>query len=74
MIPAEAFVDDYPQLTELLGAAVPIAEDLGQGALRFYDSCGVKRLSDAAILSRTQIGNPQEEPNRIGATKTRPAT
>ena len=40
MIPVHAFVDDYPQLTELLGAAVPIAEDLGQGALRFYDSCG----------------------------------
>ena len=69
--PSHAFVDDYPQLTELLGAAVPIAEDLGQGALRFYDSCGVKRLSDAAILSRTQIGNLQEEPNRIGATKTK---
>ena len=69
--PSHAFIDDYPQLTELLGAAVPIAEDLGQGALRFYDSCGVKRLSDAAVLSRTQIGNPQEEPNRIGATKTR---
>ena len=69
--PSRAFIDDYPQLTELLGTAVPIAEDLGQGALRFYDSCGVKRLSDAATLSRTQIGNPQEEPNRVGATKTR---
>ena len=69
--PGSAFVDDYPQLTELFGAAVPIAEDRGQGALRFYDSCGVKRLSYAATLSRTQIGNPQDEPNRIGATKTR---
>ncbi len=69
--PSHAFVDDYPQLAERLGAAVLIAEDLGQGALSFYDSCGVKRLSDAAILSRTQIGNQREEPKRIGATKTR---
>ena len=69
--PSQVFVDDYPQLAELLGAAVPIAADLGQGALGFYDSYGVKRLSEAAILSRTEIGDPQEEPNRIGATKTR---
>ena len=69
--PSQVFVDDYPQLAESLGDAVPIAEDLGQEALRFYDSCGVKRLSDAATHSRTQIGNPQEEPNRIGATKTK---
>ena len=69
--PSQAFVDDYPRLTKMLGTAVPIAEDRDQGALRFYEWCGVKRLSDAATLSRTQIGNPQEEPNRIGATKTR---
>lgn len=69
--PSHAFIDDYPQLAELLGASVPIAEDSGQAALRFYDSCGIKRLSEAAILSRTRMGNPQDEPNRIGATKTR---
>ena len=69
--PNHAYIDDYPQLAELLGASVPIADDLGQGALRFFDSCGVKRLSEAAILSRTEIGVPREEPHRIGATKTR---
>ncbi len=67
--PNHAYIDDYPQLAILLGDRVPIADDIGQGALRFYDSCGVKRLSDAAILSRTQIGSSQEEPNRIGVTK-----
>ena len=71
IIPVDAFVDDYPQLAGLLGATVSIAEDLGQAVLRFYDSCGVNRLSEAAILSRTHIGDTQEEPNRIGAKKTR---
>ena len=45
--PSHAFIDDYPQLAELLGASVPISEGLGQAALRFYDSCGVRRLSEA---------------------------
>ena len=66
-----AFIDDYPLLARRFGEKVPIAQDSGQAALRFYDSCGVKRLSEAAILSQTKIGNPQDEPHRIGATKTR---
>ena len=69
--PDQAYIDDYPQLAGLLGSKVPIADDLGQGALRFYDSCGVRRLSEAAILSRTEIGDPREEPHRMGATKIR---
>ncbi len=69
--PAHAFVDDYPRLTNMLGAAVPIAEDRDQGALSFYESCGVKRVSEVAVLSETRIGDLQEEPSRIGATKTK---
>ena len=69
--PKHVFVDDYPQLTDALGSAVPIAEDQGQSSLRFYDLCGVKRLSNAAVPSNPQIGNPQQAPNRIGATKTK---
>ncbi|MDD9994422.1 MAG: DUF3883 domain-containing protein, partial [Dehalococcoidia bacterium] len=69
--PNQAYIDDYPQLAELLGGSVPIADDQTQGTLRFYGLCGVKRLSEAAILSGTRIGNPLDEPSRIGATKTR---
>ncbi len=69
--PDHVFIDDYPQLAELLGASVPVAEDSGQTALGFYLSCGVRRLSEAAILSQTRMGDPQDEPSRIGATKTK---
>ena len=69
--PGHAFIDDHPQLAEQLGATVPIAQDSSQAALRFYDSCGVRRLSEAAIPSPPQIGDPQDAPNRIGAAKTR---
>ena len=69
--PSQAFIDDFPQLAEMLGAGVPIAEDSGQAMLPFHGSCGVRRLSEAAILLETEIGNPQDEPNRLGATKTR---
>ena len=69
--PSQAFIDDNPQLAELLSVKVPIAEDSIQAALRFYDSSGVKRLSEAAILSRTQTGEPQDEPSRLGVTKAK---
>ena len=69
--PEHSFIDDHPQVAEQLGASVPIAQDSIQAALHFYDSCGVRRLSEAAIPSPPQIGDPQDVPNRIGATKTR---
>ena len=69
--PNHVLVDDYPQLAELLGAIVSIAEDSSQAALPFYGSCGVRRLGEAALLSRSQVGNPRTEPNRLGATKAR---
>ena len=47
-----------------------IAQDSIQAALHFYESCGVRRLSEAVIPSPSQIGDPQDAPNRIGATKT----
>ena len=69
--PSSVFVDDFPQLAERLGTSVPIAEDSGQAAVGFYSSCGVRRLSEAAQLSRTQVGSTQDGPSKIGATKTR---
>ena len=69
--PENSFIDDHPQVAEQLDASVPIAQDSNQAAFHFYNSCGVKKLSEAAIPSPPQIGDPQDAPNRIGATKTR---
>ena len=69
--PSHVYIDDYPRLTQLLGASVSIAEDSSQTALPFYVSCGVRKLSEAIILDRSSVGNPQDEPKRLGTTKTR---
>ena len=69
--PSRIFIDDYPQLAELFAPSVPFVEDSNQAALRFYASCGVRRLSEIAILLQSKIGNAIDAPNRIGVTKTK---
>lgn len=69
--PSRTFIDDYPELAEALGERVSIAEDFSQAALQFYGSCGIRRLREAAVLLQSFIGDLRNEPNRIGATKTK---
>ena len=69
--PVQVVIDDYPQLAELLTTSVSFVEDSSQAAVRFYASCGVRRVSEAATLSGFQLGSRKDEPNRIGAAKVR---
>ncbi len=69
--PSNVYIDDFPQLTELLGERVSFAEDSTQTALSFYLGCGVKKLSEAVVFHRPSVGDTKDGPNRLGATKTR---